>query len=1643
MANETATKSKRFYCVSLLPDICKTPIGPSTPPIPYSVIGEFSQATNESPNVKAHSEPVILHTRSVIPTVKGDEPGTAGGIKSGTCGKKVETKTASKTYFANGTATVQVGCEVWMNDRNTIGKIYERGGIAPRTRLEQIAALAKETLDETIDDARTALRPAAKRYKDYLSEVFHDAAGSAMDKGGEVAMGGMAIAGTGAVATATGVGASVGVPLAAIGTVGTAAGGTVTAVGVGLETGATLLDYAADFILSNKTPDLKSVAMELGQRVIAGTIGNKLPMLKPVLGKGKVGTKSSAPPPSPKRPPDKAKGGKTKKNKEKKSDKPSECCPKNKAPGGKAVSSRHPVHFGTGEEVLYQTDFVVEGPIPLEWVRCYRSGSELEDWGMLGTRWAMPFTASIAVTGKGLIYVDDSGRPMMLPGLAPGAAFDNRKEGFTLTRSGESEFIVEWRDGTTDKFVRTPSADSWLPHGYEGVNAMRYGGEPLIAERYTVCRMQGRDGRGISIDRFPEAQPGQVLLRLRSDEGQHIEALRDDSPQMLADGSSKHARIGRVEEVRSDGTRVCHVRYEYAAEPAAVLLHEGAVTLPTRYNLARQTNLVGSERSYEYHHHLLTSYTTYTGFAHTLQWISLAALRERWMGNTALPDDALIALFPVTPENSYQARASATATADGLDGVRIVYLDEDTTRVIDANGGVLEYVFDANWLAIDVRRVDATGNASSLGRRVWDRDGMLLAEIDAVGRTTRYIYDSTGNVTTITDALARSSRIEYDAQNQPVAIIDPLGSITRLEYDHSGKTTAQIDALGHITSYRYDDDGRLMSVTDAKGGVQQVRYDHEGRLKSLTDCSGYPTSYEYDGAGRVAAVIDALGQITKYTYDPLGNTTSVCQPDGSREQFSYDADARLAVHTDAAGYETRYRYNGHGLPVERVDALGHSVQYRYNSLLQLNELINANGESCYFTYEVEGRLSSEAGFDGKKTQYRYNAGGELVETRCGDTRICLLRDAIGRLVAKQTADAIYRFGYDLLDRMTLAVGPHAQNHFTYDVLGRVVEERSAYFFSPPREAFNGPRNADARFVISHAYDELGNRIQTILPNGKRIDILRYGSGHWHGTLWDGHTVVDLERDRLHREEIRRFGTDRPISAVREYNAQSRISKATLTRDPGVGFALRVRTFNYDVMGNLLNIVSESNEMQVSSSSLNCTYDPLGQLLSSVQPGLAEKFVFDPAGNLVDQTSDTSAASLSRTSSQSEQDVECAQRSYRGYQYTYDRFGNVTKKISNSAEKEPGFSLNLAYDTEDRLISAVRNDIGRETCAKYLYDSFGRRIGKFIRTTTDTSSSPLDQISETIFVWDGDCLVQEFSGPSSKSYLYEDRSFIPIALVTGLAEPSTLNSDGQLAVQSNDDIIFFNCDPVGMPRETVSLSGTVIESGKLHAWGRITWAGSELTGPRSHQSRWNHSLRFQGQYEDMETGLYYNRHRFYDPESGRYCTQDPLGLYGGINSYSYAPNPSGWIDPTGLKRTCEQKHECDPCAGKNPAAWARQWQGSREYPGRDSWTNIRLAKGTIIYGGAPGQTGFYFDNETLDSAGTSKSRLGRSLQILPHPRLGYRPRVQAYRVKRDTCVAISIANAQDPMKFGSGGGTQFFLSNFKSALAKHGQPIPMN
>ena len=102
--------------------------------------------------------------------------------------------------------------------------------------------------------------------------------------------------------------------------------------------------------------------------------------------------------------------------------------------------------------------------------------------------------------------------------------------------------------------------------------------------------------------------------------------------------------------------------------------------------------------------------------------------------------------------------------------------------------------------------------------------------------------------------------------------------------------------------------------------------------------------------------------------------------------------------------------------------------------------------------------------------------------------------------------------------------------------------------------------------------------------------------------------------------------------------------------------------------------------------------------------------------------------------------------------------------------------------------------------------------------------------------------------------------------------------------------YYQLDHLGTPQELTSAAGEILWSVKYRAYGNVAKLEiAEIDNP----------LRFQGQYFDAETGLHYNRHRYYNPNTGSYLTPDPIKLAGGLNNYQYVNNPTGWVDPLGL------------------------------------------------------------------------------------------------------------------------------------------------
>ncbi|SQH33894.1 putative Rhs family protein [Pseudomonas mucidolens] len=185
---------------------------------------------------------------------------------------------------------------------------------------------------------------------------------------------------------------------------------------------------------------------------------------------------------------------------------------------------------------------------------------------------------------------------------------------------------------------------------------------------------------------------------------------------------------------------------------------------------------------------------------------------------------------------------------------------------------------------------------------------------------------------------------------------------------------------------------------------------------------------------------------------------------------------------------------------------------------------------------------------------------------------------------------------------------------------------------------------------------------------------------------------------------------------------------------------------------------------------------------------------------------------------------------------------------------------------------------------------------------------------TIYGWDGDVLAFE-SRNNDKSerlphYFFEPGSFVPVAQaieqrsINLLPEPvyeGAYDIDRDPVWQHKVTPIPFNafawyqCDHLGTSMELTDEQGDIAWAGIYKSWG----LAKEQRSEHAKQTDIRNPLRFQGQYFDVETGLHYNRYRYYDPQVGRSIGKDPIGFAGGLNVYAYAPNPVEWIDQLGL------------------------------------------------------------------------------------------------------------------------------------------------
>ncbi|KRP58531.1 RHS domain-containing protein, partial [Pseudomonas orientalis] len=377
----------------------------------------------------------------------------------------------------------------------------------------------------------------------------------------------------------------------------------------------------------------------------------------------------------------------------------------------------------------------------------------------------------------------------------------------------------------------------------------------------------------------------------------------------------------------------------------------------------------------------------------------------------------------------------------------------------------------------------------------------------------------------------------------------------------------------------------------------------------------------------------------------------------------------------------------------------------------------------------------------------------------------LERDAVGRLVAKTTDDGRTEYSYDAVDQLTAVTFTDLQGNtqalgFAYDALGQLLGEQSA------------------AGTLHHHYDELGNLIQTQLPDGRWLNRLYYGSGHLHQINLDGQVISDFERDRLHREVLRTQGQ---LSTRSEYDRSGRLRsrQRRLASQPSLMPAAAQKQFEYDPADNLIGKLDQQPATQHRQL---LHYDATGRIIASQDSlhGQRETFAYDAAANLLDGPQ--AGAGLV---------VHNKLLTYQDKRYRYDAFGRMIEKRSAKRGVQ-----RFAYDAESRLVE-VRNESG--SVVRMTYDPLGRRIEK---TEHGSDGYPL---GETRFTWDGLRLLQEHRHSQTSLYVYEDESgYEPLARVDGI---------GPL-----QKIRYYHNDLNGLPEQLTEADGHSVWQATYRVWG---------------------------------------------------------------------------------------------------------------------------------------------------------------------------------------------------------------------------------
>ena len=1224
-------------------------------------------------------------------------------------------------------------------------------------------------------------------------------------------------------------------------------------------------------------------------------------------------------------------------------------------PGG--ITYANPVNPLLGAKVLPgETDLALPGPLPFILSRAYSSYRTRTPApvGVFGPGWKAPFDIRLQIRDEGLILNDSGGRSIHFEPLFPGEISYSRSESLWLARGGVAAqhssqplsalwqvlpedvrlsphvylatnslqgpwWILSWPE-------RVPGADEVLPPeppAYRVLTGVVDGfGRTLAFHRAAKGDVAGAvtgvtdgAGRRFHLALTTQAQRAEAFRKQRASSLSSPASPRSvSSSQVFPDTLPAGTEYGADNGIRLEAVWLTHDPAYPDEQPTAPL--------------ARYTYTAGGELRAVYDR----SGTQVRGFAYDAEHAGRMVAHH----------------YAGRPESRYRyddtGRVTEQVNPEGLD-YRFEYGQDRVTITDSLNRREVLYTEGEGGLKRVVKKEHADG---SITRSEYDEAGRLKAQTDAAGRRTEYrLHMASGAVTAVTGPDGRTVRYGYNSQRQVTSVTYPDGLRSSREYDEKGRLTAETSRSGETTRYSYDDPASELptGIQDATGSTKQMAWSRYGQLLAFTDCSGYTTRYEYDRYGQQIAVHREEGISTYSSYNPRGQLVSQKDAQGRETRYEYSAAGDLTATISPDGKRSTIEYDKRGRPVSVTEG-GLTRSMGYDAAGRITVLTNENGSQSTFRYDPVDRLTEQRGFDGRTQRYHYDLTGKLTQSEDEGLITLWHYDASDRITHRTVnGDPAEQWQYDEHGWLTTishtSEGHRVAVHYGYDDKGRLTGER---------QTVENPETGEMlwQHETKHAYNEQGLANRVTPDSLPPVEWLTYGSGYLAGMKLGGTPLVEYTRDRLHRETVRSFGSMAGSNAA--YELTSTYTPAGQLQSQHLNSLVYDRDYGWNDNGDLVRISGPRQTREYG-------YSATGRLESvrTLAPDLDIRIPYatDPAGNRLPDPELHPDSTLTAWP-----DNRIAEDAH--YVYHYDEYGRLTEKTdlipAGVIRTDDERTHHYHYDSQHRLVFYTRIQHGEPLVeSRYLYDPLGRRMAKRVwRRERDLTGwmSLSRKPEETWYGWDGDRLTTVQTDTTRIQTVYQPGSFAPLIRIetdNGEREKAQCRSLAEKIQQEGSEdghgVVFpaelvglldrlegeirancvssesrqwlaqcgltverlaaqiepvylperkihlYHCDHRGLPLALISEDGNTAWSAEYDEWG------NQLNEENPHHL--HQPYRLPGQQYDKESGLYYNRHRYYDPLQGRYITPDPIGLRGGWNMYQYPLNPIQVIDPMGL------------------------------------------------------------------------------------------------------------------------------------------------